>query len=70
MTNAQQLEKLGMYEVLVRISEASDICIIDTIQGNRRICPPGRDCRECIGAWLAEDEKKEEINYARSDSES
>lgn len=55
MTNAQKLEKLGMYEVCIKVAEASDICIIDTIQGNRRICPPGQDCRECIGAWLAEE---------------
>lgn len=55
MTNAQKLEKIGMYEVLVRISEATDICIIDKLQSNSHECPPGQDCRKCIGEWLGEE---------------
>lgn len=58
MTNAQKLEKLGMYEVLARISEATDICMIDMLQSNNHKCPPGQDCRKCIGEWLAEKEEK------------
>lgn len=59
MTNAQKLEKLGMYEVLVRISEATDICMIDMLQSNSHKCPPGQDCRKCIGEWLGKKEEKE-----------
>lgn len=54
MTNAQNLEKLGMYEVLIKIAEATDICMIDMLQSNSHKCPPGQDCRKCIGEWLGE----------------
>ena len=68
MTNAQKLEKLGMYEVLVKIAKQSENfgCVVDMLESNKRIrsCPADYDCKKCIGAWLAEDEKKEEINYA------
>lgn len=59
MTNAQKLEKLGMFEVLLRICEATDICVIDRLQSNSHKCPPGQDCRKCIGEWLGEKEEKE-----------
>lgn len=59
MTNAQKLEKLGMYVVLIRIAEATDMCMIDMLQRNGHKCPPhkcppGQDCSKCIGKWLGE----------------
>jgi len=54
MTNAQKLEKLGMYVVLIRIAEATDKCMIDILQRKGHKCPPGQDCSKCIGKWLGE----------------
>jgi len=59
MTNAQKLEKLGMYEVLVKIAKQSENfgCVVDMLESNKRIrsCPADYDCKKCIGAWLAEE---------------
>lgn len=56
MTNAQKLEKLGMYEVLVKILGKFEPCIVDTLSEAVHACPEHQDCKKCLGEWLAKEE--------------
>ncbi len=55
MTNAQKLEKQGMYEVLVKILGKFESCIVDTLSEAVHACPEHQDCKKCLGEWLAEE---------------